>query len=83
MILNLIAFIHHDVYFQIKQNGTHQSMTFRNIQAFLDMLQHSHNFHILILFLKICDKENNNLFGSVLLLKRFVYTSKTHFSMPR
>jgi len=39
MILNLIAFIPHDVYFQIKQNGTHQSMMLRYIQAFLDMLQ--------------------------------------------
>jgi len=58
-------------------------MTLFNIQAFLDMLQHSHNFHILILFLKICDKEISNLFGSVLLFKQFVYTSQTQFSMPR
>jgi len=35
------------------------------------MSQRSHNFHILILFFKIRDKEINNLFGSVPLFKRF------------
>jgi len=56
---------------------------FHNIQALLDMLQRSHNFHILILFVMIRDKEINNLFGSVLLFKQFAYTNKTQFSMPR
>jgi len=37
-------------YVPIKQNGTHQSMVHCNIQALLDMLQRSHKFHILILF---------------------------------
>jgi len=31
-------------YIQIKQTGTHQSTTFRNIQALLDMSQRSHTF---------------------------------------
>jgi len=44
-------------------------MMFHNIQALLDMLQRSHNFHILILFVKVRDEEVNNLFGSVLLFK--------------
>jgi len=56
---------------------------FHNIQALLDMLQRSHNFHILILFVMIRDKEINNLFGSVLLFKQFAYTNKTQFSMSR
>jgi len=83
MILNLIAFIRHDVCVQIKQNGTHQSIMLCNIQALLDMLQRSHNFRILILFFKICDKEINNLFRSVPLFKRFAYTNKTQFSMSQ
>jgi len=56
---------------------------FCNIQALLDMFQRSHNFHILILFFEICDKEINHLFGSVLLFKQFAYTNKTQFSMSR
>jgi len=63
--------------FKKNKNGTHQSMVLCNIQALLDMLQRSHNSHILILFFKICDKEINNLFGSVLLFKQFAYTNKT------
>jgi len=31
-------------YVQIKQTGTHQNTTFRNIQALLDMSQRSHTF---------------------------------------
>jgi len=81
IILSFIVFIRHDIYAQIKQSGTHQSTMFRNIQALLDMLQRSHNFHILILFVKVCDKEINNLFGSVLLFKQFAYTNKTQFSV--
>jgi len=50
---------------------------FHDIQALLDMLQHSQNFHILILFFNIRDKEIYNPFGSVPLLKRFAYTNKT------
>jgi len=69
IILSFIAFIHHDIYVQIKQNGTHQSTMFHNIQALPDMSQRSHNFHILILFIKISDNEINNPFGSVLLFK--------------
>jgi len=65
IILNNIAFIRHDIYIQVKQNGTHQNTKFRNIQALLNMLQRSHKFRILILSFKICDKEINNLFGSV------------------
>jgi len=58
-------------------------MVLCNIQALLDMLQRSHNFHILILFVMICDKEINNLFASVLLFKQVAYTYKTQFSMSR
>ena len=47
-----------------------------NIQALLDMLQRSHNFHILILFYTR-DKEIYNPFGLVPLFKRFAYTNKT------
>jgi len=47
-----MAFIRHNIYIQVKRNGTHQSTNFRNIQALLDMLQRSHNFRILILFFK-------------------------------
>jgi len=43
--LSFIAFIGHDIYVQIKQNGTHQSTMFHNIQALLDVLQHSHGSH--------------------------------------
>ena len=50
------------IYVQIKQIGTHQNTTFHNIRALLDMLQCSHNSHILILILVICDKEINNQF---------------------
>jgi len=32
------------IYVQIKQIGTHQNTTFRNIQALLDMSQRSHTF---------------------------------------
>jgi len=56
---------------------------FRNIQVFLDMLQLSHNFNILILFVMVRDKEINNLFGSVLLFKQLAYTNKTQFYMSR
>jgi len=45
IILSFIAFIRHDIYVQIKQNGTHQRTMFRNIQVFLDMLQRSHGSH--------------------------------------
>ena len=44
-ILSFIGFIRHDIYVQIKQNGTHQCMMFHNIQAFLDMSQRSYNSH--------------------------------------
>ena len=73
IILSFIAFIRHDIYVQIKQNGTHQSMMFNNIQALRDMLQRSHNSRILILFFKICNKEIDNLFVSVLPFKQFLY----------
>jgi len=39
------------IYVQIKQIGTYQNMTFHNIRALVDMLQRSHNSHILILHL--------------------------------
>jgi len=52
-------------------------MMFHNIQALLDMSQHSLDFHILILFFKICDKEINDLFGSVPLFKQIAYTDNT------
>jgi len=32
------------IYVQIKQIGTHQNTTFRNIEALLDMSQGSHTF---------------------------------------
>jgi len=83
IILSFIVFIRHSIYIQIKQNGTHQSMMFHNVQALLDMLQCSHNFHILILFVMIRDKEIDNLFGSVLPFKQFAYTNKTQLSMFR
>jgi len=38
MILSFIAFIRHNIYVQIKQNGTHQSAMFHDVQALLDML---------------------------------------------
>jgi len=44
IIFGFIAFIRHNIYFQIKQLGTHQNTTFRNIQALLDMSQRSHTF---------------------------------------
>jgi len=44
IILSFIAFVRHDIYVQIKQNVTHQSTMFCNIQALLDMLQRSHTF---------------------------------------
>jgi len=44
-ILSFIAFIRHDIYVEIKQNGTHQSTMFHNIQELLDMLQRSHGSH--------------------------------------
>ena len=77
VILSFIVFICHSIYIQIKQNGTHQRTIFHNIQALLDMLQRSHNFNILILFVMIRDKEINNLFGSVPPFKQFVHTNKT------
>jgi len=58
----------------MKQNGTHQSTMFHNIQALLDMLQRSHSFHILILFFNGRDREIYNPFGSVPLFKRFAHT---------
>ena len=45
VILSFIAFIRHDIYVQIKKNGTHRSTMFHNIQALLDMLQRSHGSH--------------------------------------
>jgi len=83
IILSFRVFIRHDIYVQIKQNGTHQSTMFHNIQVFLDMLQRSHNFHILTLFVMSCYKEINNLFGSVPLFKQFAYTNKTQLCMSR
>ena len=83
IILSFIAFIRHDIYVQIKQNGTHQSTMFRNIQALLDMLQRSHNSHTGHSIFIVCDKEVNNLFKLVLLFKQFTYTNKTLFSMSR
>jgi len=71
IILSFIAFICHDIYVQIKQNGTHQSTMFHNVQALLDKSQRSHSFHILILFFNIRDKEIHNLFGLVPLFKQF------------
>jgi len=50
---------------------------FHDIQALFDMLQRSHNFHMLILFFNTRDKEICNPFGSVPLFKRFAYTNKT------
>jgi len=41
IILRFIAFIRHDIYVQIKQNGTHQSMMFNNIQALREISQRS------------------------------------------
>jgi len=43
IILSFIVFIRHNMYVQIKQNDTQQSMMFHNIQGLLDMSQHSHN----------------------------------------
>jgi len=43
----------------------------------------AHILYILILFVKICDKEIDNLFGSVPLFKQFAYTNGTQFSMSR
>ena len=83
VILSFIAFIRHGLYVQIKQNGTHQSMIFNNIQARHDISQCSHNSRISILFFKICDKEINNHFGSVPLFKQFTYVHNAQFSMPQ
>ena len=69
VILSFIAFIRHDIYVQIKKNGTHRSTMFHDIQALLDMSQPSHSFHIIILFFNIRYKEIHNLFGSVPLFK--------------
>jgi len=54
-------------------------MTFNNIQALRDISQCSHNSRILILFFKICDKEINNLLGSVLLFKQFAIQIRLNF----
>jgi len=54
-------------------------MMFNNIQALRDMLQRSHSSRILMLFFKICDKEINNLFGSVLLFKQFAIQIRLNF----
>jgi len=83
IILIFIAFIRHDIYVKIKQNGTHQSMMFNNIQALRDISQRSHNSRILILFFKICDKEINNHLRSVPLFKKFTCANKTKFSMSQ
>jgi len=58
-------------------------MMFNNIQALRDISQRSHSSRILILFSKICYKEINNHFGSVLLFKQFTYANKTRFSMSQ
>jgi len=79
VILSLIAFIRHDIYVQIKQNGTHRSTMFHNIQALLNMSQPSHSFHVLIMFFNIHDKEIHNLFGSVSLFKRFTIWIRLKF----
>jgi len=50
---------------------------FHDIQAPLDMLQRSHNLHILILFFETRDEEIYNPLGSVPLFKRFAYSNKT------
>ena len=57
------------IYVQIKQTGTHQNTTFRNIQALLDMSQRSHTF---IAYYYTLSKEINNLFRSVPLFKQLV-----------
>jgi len=56
---------------------------FHNIQSLLNMSQHSHNSHILILSFKIFDKEIYGHLGSVPLFKQFTYTNKIQFSMSR
>jgi len=83
IILSFIAFIRHDIYVQIKQNGTQQSMMFNNIQALRDISQRSHNSRLLILLFKICDNEINNHFRSVPLFKQFTNANKTQFSMSQ
>jgi len=50
---------------------------FHNIQALLDMSQHSHTFFIL--FFKFYDKEIYNVFGSVLLFKQFAIQTRLNF----
>jgi len=58
-------------------------MMFNNMQALRDISLRSHNSRILILSFKICDKEINDLFGSVPLYKQFTYGHRTQFSMSQ
>jgi len=48
-------FISHDNNIQVKHDSTHQISVFRNIQALLNMLQRSHNSHIINSILMVCD----------------------------
>jgi len=68
-ILSFIAFIRHNIYVQIKQIGTHQNTTFRNIQALLNMSQRSHTF------IAYYDTLSNAIWRSIIYSDRFPYSS--------
>jgi len=40
------------------KGSTHQGTIFHDVQALLDMSQRSHNSHILMLHLSVCDKRS-------------------------
>jgi len=65
------------------RNSTHQSTKFHDVQALLDMLQRSHNSHILILPLNTRRKGIYNSFELVPLFKRVIHKYEAETLRPR